>query len=237
MRKTRPLRTLSALCLAALAGTAAAQDTLVIYRCTDGAGAVTVQNDLPCPRGSRQERRVVTAAPGTAPATRPAAPPAGTIPPAGTPTTPAPSGSSIPSTAPATSTTPPLTTGVPTPARDLAAAPPAAATDRRAPPQLFECRTGSDSRYLSENGNPAPRCAPLQTSGIGGPAAATGSACEVVTDRCERVPDAALCDRWRERLRELESALTFGRLDDVDTARVEVDRVRGIVTDSVCGAP
>lgn len=237
MRPIRTLWTLSALCLAALAGTAAAQDTLVIYRCTDAAGAVTVQNDRPCPRGSRQERRVVAAAPSTAPATRPAVAPAGTIPPAGTPTTPVAAASSVSSTAPATSTVPPLTSGVPTPARDLAAAAPVAATDRVAPPVLFECRTAGDGRYLSENGNPAPRCAPLQTTGIGGPTAATGSACEVVTDRCERVADAALCDRWRARLRELEDALTFGRLDDVDTARVEVDRVRGIVTDSVCGAP
>lgn len=235
MHAIRPLRMLSALALALLAGAAAAQDALVIYRCTDAGGAVTVQNDRPCPKGSRQQKRTVTPAPSTAPASRPAPrTDTATIPPAGTPTIPLPATPSRPATAPATATVPPLTTGVPT--GDLAAIAPTAATDRAPPPALFQCRTVGDSLYLSENGTPAPRCAPLQTTGLGGPAAATGSACEVVTDRCEPVPDAALCDRWRERLRELEAALTFGRLDDVDTARVDADRVRSIVTDSVCGA-
>ena len=32
---------------------------LVIYRCTDASGAVTVQNDQRCPAGSREERRVI----------------------------------------------------------------------------------------------------------------------------------------------------------------------------------
>lgn len=238
MHPTRPLWTRSALALAlaALAGSAGAQEALVIYRCTDAGGNVTVQNDRPCPKGTQQQKRMVTPAPSTAPASRPAPRDrAATIPPAGTPTTPAPAMPSRPITAPPTATVPPLTTGVP--AGDVAAVAPTAASDRAPPPALFECRTVGDSRYLSENGAPAPRCAPLQTTGVGGPAAATGSACEVVTDRCAPVPDAALCDRWRERLRELEAALTFGRLDDVESARVDVDRVRGIVTDSACGAP
>jgi hypothetical protein len=37
-----------------LAAPAAHADEVVIYRCTDAAGALTVQN-MPCPKGSRQQ--------------------------------------------------------------------------------------------------------------------------------------------------------------------------------------
>lgn len=36
---------------------------VLIYRCTDAAGNVTVQNDEPCPKGAREQRRVVEAPP------------------------------------------------------------------------------------------------------------------------------------------------------------------------------
>lgn len=80
---------LAVLVLAPVAVTA--QDSVVIYRCTDARGALTVQNDVPCPKGSRQERRVFEIAPAShapaappsppppAPAPAPAAPPAPTI--------------------------------------------------------------------------------------------------------------------------------------------------------------
>lgn len=50
------------LCLAAFATPALAQQ-VVIYRCTDAAGNVTVQNDEPCPKGAREKRDVVTTPP------------------------------------------------------------------------------------------------------------------------------------------------------------------------------
>ena len=40
-----------------------AQDNVVIYRCTDSFGALTVQNNVPCPKGTRQERRVIDVPP------------------------------------------------------------------------------------------------------------------------------------------------------------------------------
>ena len=49
--------------LPAAAQDAAAPRALAIYRCTDAAGHVTLQNDVPCPRGSRQERQVVDVPP------------------------------------------------------------------------------------------------------------------------------------------------------------------------------
>ena len=52
-------------CIGILAMTAAptAHADLVIYRCTDASGAVTVQNDQRCPAGSREERPMATDAP------------------------------------------------------------------------------------------------------------------------------------------------------------------------------
>lgn len=234
---------------AVLASPLGAQERMTIYRCTGDDGAVTVQNDRPCPRGSTQERRVIQAAPSVAapapagparvapatppmPAAAPLADAAATPAPAAGALAPAPA--ATPFTAPATLTVPPQTDGVPAPVA-LAAAPPLAGTDRRPPPPLFECRISDDAGYFSEVANPAPRCAPLDTVGIGGTAAPAGAACEMVADTCRPVPAAALCDRWRQRLREMESALTFGRLDDRETARVEIDRVRAVVTDSTCG--
>src|SRR5690606_8957723 len=44
-----------------------AQDAPVIYRCTGADGAVTIQNDTPCPAGSKQEIRRIQALPSTPP--------------------------------------------------------------------------------------------------------------------------------------------------------------------------
>ncbi|MDQ2703263.1 MAG: DUF4124 domain-containing protein [Pseudomonadota bacterium] len=51
-----------ALGLAAFTSPALAQQ-VVIYRCTDSAGNMTVQNDEPCPKGAREQRQVVTTPP------------------------------------------------------------------------------------------------------------------------------------------------------------------------------
>lgn len=47
--------------VAAAAGPARA--SIVIYRCTDVYGRLTVQNDVPCPKGTRQQTQVVEPAP------------------------------------------------------------------------------------------------------------------------------------------------------------------------------
>lgn len=66
---------------------ARAQGTVVIYRCTDASGAVTLQNGTPCPKGAKQEVRRMTAPP-------PGPPPPAFVPPApapaAAPTTPPP---------------------------------------------------------------------------------------------------------------------------------------------------
>lgn len=48
-----------ALTALALPSTARAQSDITIYRCVDAIGAVTLQNDVPCPKGSQQTLRKV----------------------------------------------------------------------------------------------------------------------------------------------------------------------------------
>lgn len=111
-----------------------------------------------------------------------------------------------------------------------------AIAERLPPPPLFECRTWDDRRYLGDVGPPPERCAPLQTTGIGGAAGmGAGSACELVTDACEPVAEALLCESWQRRLREAETALRFGRFESRQAAQTEVARVEQVARESTCG--
>lgn len=193
-----------------------AQQSVVIYRCTNASGALTIQNDTPCPKGSKQERRVMEASPAGVrpPPTIRSAPPSAPVAPEAAP-------------APATRKAEPEST----------AATAVAAEDRLPPPVLFECRTFDNGRYLSENGNPPPRCIALGTTGLGGMVGTwSGTACEMKQDRCQRLSDAALCDGWRQRLREAESALQFGVVENREQAEADFERFGRVVRDSTCGS-
>lgn len=188
-----------------------ARAAVVIYRCTDASGAVTVQNDTPCPKGSKQTRRVLeTPPPG-------ATPPAPLEPPA-----------IVPAPAPE-----------PAPAPQPAATTPASTipdNERLPPPPLFECTTFDNDRYLSDDGTPSERCVTLDVTGIGdGSAPGVGAACQKQTDTCQRVPDGAACDAWKRREREARATLMFGRAEDKDKNQAEYERVQRIVTESTCG--
>jgi len=182
---------------------------VVIYRCTDAFGALTVQNDVPCPKGSRQKKQVIHTPPPMPayrpPARAPIAPapsPAAPAPPAGAPTTP----------------------------------PAIADADRLPPPALFQCNTYDNDSYLSENASPPPRCVRLQTTDMAGTADDNvGVACQMMTDQCQRIADGGACTAWKQRLRELEAGWKFARADDADAAKAEYERVLEIVRDSTCG--
>ncbi|QNP39631.1 DUF4124 domain-containing protein [Lysobacter solisilvae (ex Woo and Kim 2020)] len=209
---------LSGVVLLATMGTASAQG-VVIYRCTDASGALTIQNGTPCPKGSKQERRVMEAAP---------TPPAGYTPPLPAP-------APQPVVVPRALRAPPV---VPPPPAPPAAAEPAVADgDRLPPPWLYECRTYDDDRYFSDNGDPRPRCVTLTTTGLGGMIenGSNTSACEMKLDQCQRVPDGALCDGWRRRLRDAESALRYGASEDRAKAEAEVQRLTRVVQETTCG--
>lgn len=188
-----------------------AQGSVVIYRCTDANGALTVQNDRACPKGSKQEKRVIQSA-QSMPAYRPMPAPK---------TTPHAAASAKPATPPSA------------PKDDE---PAIADADRLPPPALYQCNTYDNDTYLSEAAEPPPRCVRLQTTGLdGSPDNGAGVACQMVTDQCQRVADGALCDAWNKRLRETEASWKFARTDDINGTQADYDRVRKIVRESTCG--
>jgi hypothetical protein len=210
-----PIRSLRCLVAAiALSACGASQAAgVVIYRCTDAFGALTVQNDVPCPKGSRQKKEVVQA-PAPMPAYHPAIRPEPA--PIATPATPEPQ--------------PVL------PSESVAAATQVADADRLPPPALYRCNTFDNDSYLSEDPRPAPRCVRLQTTDLGGNAdGGAGSACQMVTDQCQRIPDGGACPAWKQRLREAQSASTFAASDTAGAAKVDLERVQKIVLQSTCG--
>lgn len=200
-----------------LATATASADEVAIYRCTDASGALTVQN-APCPKGMKQEKKVMQGLP------------------------PAPSASAAPSSF---ASTPDPSAANPDEYRILDSAdlsaqttapPPADAANRLPPPVLFECRTYDNGRYISEDGEPAPRCVPLRTVGLdGNPNRGAGEACEMKRDQCARVPDGALCGAWKQRLGETEVAWRFGRSENAEKNKAEFERVQRIVSESNCG--
>jgi len=195
-----------------LAPARAAAAGVVIYRCTDAFGALTVQNDVPCPKGTKQKKQVIDAPPPMPAYRAPAR------------ATPAPAATRI----------------VSAPATDVAGTEPAAPTiadaDRLPPPALFQCNTYDNDSYLSENPSPPPRCVRLQTTDMAGTADNNvGVACQMVTDQCQRIADGGACTAWKQRLRELEAGWKFARTDDADAAKAEYQRALRIVRDSTCG--
>ena len=217
-----PIVALLGLIACAAAQTASAQGTVVIYRCTDASGALTIQNGTPCPKGSKQDRRVMEAAPAAL--ASPSVPPA-------------PEPAPAPVRPPRALMNPPPPAAVPSPP-PIAPEPETAIadSDRLPPPWLYECRTYNDDTYFSEVGAPAPRCVTLNPTGLSGVIESNNvSACEMKTDQCQRVPDGALCDSWRRRLREVQSALQFGAPENRAEAEAEVQRVTRVVRDSTCG--
>lgn len=198
--------------LAALPARAA--PTVVVYRCTAADGAVTLQNDRRCPKGQREERRVLEA-----PVSRAPVAPAAPVPAAATPNPRATAGTAEPG--PALSPTPADTA----PLIELAPAP--------APP-VFACRSWDGRAYYGDSERPEPRCAPLATVGLDGRSPGAAPACELRADTCEPVIEAARCDAWAERLRQAEAAERFGDADTRTAAAGELARLRTIVAGTVC---
>ncbi|KLD78521.1 DUF4124 domain-containing protein [Xanthomonas hyacinthi] len=202
-------------CLAALlacAGAAQAEQ-VVFYRCTDAHDNLTVQNQ-PCPKGMRQQKKImqgVGRAPAQAPGVAPAAPAA-----------PAP-----PAPAPAPVAAPP----------DPPTAP-AQTAPRLPPPALYACTTYAQQRYVGEVAEPAPRCVPLRTTGLdGSPDKAGGSACEVLRDRCEALPEAGICEAWKSHVAEAETHWRFAVPEHAEQLRQEFLRRQQLLEASSCGAP
>lgn len=192
-------------------------DQIVIYRCVDAFGQVTLQNGVPCPKGSKQERRSVEAV-QSMPAFQPAPMPMPQAPTAAEDATGLADSSAVAGDADGDS-------------EDSIDAD----AERLPPPPLYQCHTWDNDRYLSDDGEPSPRCVPMQTVGIGGlPNLAAGGACRMVTDQCERIGDDAACEAWARRAREAEAGWRFAPAELAEQRKAERDRIRRILRESSC---
>ncbi|WP_045737418.1 DUF4124 domain-containing protein [Xanthomonas sp. MUS 060] len=206
MRHTRYL-----IALLGLAGLAHAEP-VVFYRCTDAQDNLTVQNQ-PCPKGMRQQKKIMQGV-STAPLpTEPAKP------------QPSASGSASTVTPPAAATASPTATTEPAPV--AAPSPP--------PLALYSCTTREQQRYTSEVAEPPPRCIPLPTQSLdGSPDRAGGSACEVVHDQCQALPSDGLCAAWQAYVAEAETHWRFAIPEHAQALREEFQRRQQLLEASNC---
>lgn len=223
------IRSLLLLLLSLSAAPALGQYAVVIYRCTDASGAVSMQNDEPCPKGTQEQRRVMET---DRPSVRPTSPIV-SPPPASEPlvslvrvAAALDDGGDEDATRSDDGTSPAEPDAVDD-APDTAPADP--------PPPLFSCRTWDRKEYFSDDPVPARRCAPLRVTGLDGSAGGGNtSACETVTDTCEPVPDEALCEQWHKHEHDTRALLLFNRADDPVATRVELERIETAIQASAC---
>lgn len=208
----------------------ASADEVVFYRCTDAGGALTLQN-MPCPKGATQEKKVMQGV-STVPMGTTSTPPRPAAAPAATAAAPASAyAPATPSAGPAVD--PGILSSGPVP--EVA---PIADADRLPPPVLFQCITYDKDSYITEDVEPQSRCVALRTVGLdGNPQGGAGNACEMMRDTCARVADGALCEAWNKRLGETEVAWRFGRPENAEKNQAEFERVRRITSESSCGLP
>ena len=184
---------------------------IVFYRCTDAAGALTVQN-MPCPKGTQQQSKKVMQAVETRPAPPPLASPA----PAALPQLIA-------------APTPAATPTEPAKAAAVVVAPPVPL------PELFQCRTREGENYFSETSEPPSRCVSMQVTGLdGNPNTGAGEACEVVRDTCTAVDPAQLCTTWQQRVDEAESQWRFAAASQAETLQKKYQRLQSLLEGSDC---
>ncbi len=206
----QPVQIVVLLLVGTIATALHAQGT-VIYRCTSAGGEVTMQNDVPCARGMKQELRTVGTLPSLPPPSRAAPPPMASTPPLGAfELVVGPQSAELPASA------------VPE-------------SEREPPPALFQCMTWDQDTYFSEDGEPEPECAPLTTVGIGGnPNIGAGAACEMRRSECTPVAGDALCAGWRRRVGEAEFRAKYANQDADDPRKLEYARVVQLLADSNC---
>ena len=227
------MKMLCALLLLSMSMSFASAEEVVFYRCTDASGALTLQN-MPCPKGDQQEKKVMQSVNTVPMGTASAPPPIPAAAPAATTTTPA--DAYTPAAAAAAAASAPtadpgiLTSG---PVAEVAAI---ADADRLPPPVLFQCITYDKDSYITEDAEPQSRCVALRTVGLdGNPQGGAGAACEMMRDTCARVADGALCDAWKKRLGETEVAWRFARPGNEQKNKEEFERTRKIWDQSTCG--
>lgn len=197
------------LCLVLSCTTLSAEE-VIFYRCTDAAGALTLQN-MPCPKGSTQQKKIMQ--------------PVNTVP------------MGVARAAPAAAIADRVLSAATT--ADAAAAATSNAlrgdTSLLPPPHLFQCTTHDRDTYITESAEPQSRCVALRTVGLDGNSnTGAGQACEVMRDICARVTDADLCAAWKKRLGETEVAWRFARPDNAAANQADYLRVQRILDETSC---
>lgn len=185
-----------------------ANDTVRIYRCTDADGALTVQNDQPCPSGHRQQVQVID------------------VPPA------------LPAHVPRERVMPKVVAAEKArrDAAIRAALPePVPPEERKAPTALFQCTTWNNDTYLTEDEVPAERCAPMRVVGLDGRARpGTGAACRTTRDRCGAIAEDDLCKAWQRRVDEAEFRWKFAGSQAEDPRRLEYETLAVRLANTTC---
>ncbi|MEO5565840.1 MAG: DUF4124 domain-containing protein [Luteimonas sp.] len=193
--------------LAIMASACAQAQQVVIYRCTDATGHVTLQNDDACPAGTKEQKQVIDT---------PAAVPA-FVPP------------ELPELY-----SPPVAAKPAKPATTSATAVPIVI--RSPPPALFQCRGWDQVAYYTEATTPKQQCAPLQVVGIDGVSPPQASACEMVADQCTAITAEDLCPAWRRRVDEAEFRWRFAGAHDDDERKHEYEALLAAYAGSDCNA-
>jgi hypothetical protein len=200
---------LLALCCALPPAAAPAQHRqVVIYRCTDAGGHVTLQNDVACPRGTQQQKQVVDVPPP------------------------------MPTYQPREERMPAIVAEEKVQeqaAIENALPAPVPVEERKPPPPLFQCSTWDNETYLAEDETPQEHCAPLQVVGLDG-ATPQGAAraCQTVADQCQPIADEALCQTWKRRVGEAEFRWKFAGAADDDARHLEYEKLAATLANSNC---
>lgn len=196
------------LALVLLPAAAHAQRQVTIYRCTDASGALTVQNDIPCPKGSKQQQQVIDVPPP------------------------------LPPYQPRIERMPKIVAEEKKQeAAEIAESlpPPVPTEERKAPPPLFECTTWEQNSFLTDVETPEVRCAPMQVVGLDGTPLAGAQACQNVPDQCQAVPEENLCQSWRRRVDEAKFRWKFANASDDYARQLEYSQLAATLRNSSCG--
>lgn len=200
---------LALLLLSSSATPASAQRQVVIYRCTDAHGALTIQNDTPCAKGSKQRKSVIDVPPP------------------------------MPVYESRAERMPTIVAAEEKKQQQQiqeALPPPVPEEEREPPPALFQCTTWDQNTYLTEDETPPQRCAPLNLVGLNGrPVVGAAQACQNVADQCIAVPDDELCKAWQRRADEAKFRWKFAETSDDHARELEYEQHLATLRNSTCG--
>lgn len=198
--------------LSLLATPALAQRHVVIYRCTDASGALTIQNDEPCPKGSKQQKKTIDVPPP------------------------------MPKYESRAERMPNIVAAEKKQAEQRiqddiqqALPPPVPEAERTPPPPLFECTTWDKQTYLTLDETPPQRCVPIQVVGLNGAVNAAAQACRYTTDTCAPVPDDTLCRSWQRRVDEAKFRAHFAGESKDEERQLDYETLAATVRNSTCG--